>query len=460
MALMIRCPLTGLPCGKPLKTQDKTFFLAEPEKPERDRERRGKAINEALGKEYRIRSALTEKQPIAFSCKICEMIQSCAYGMADITGQNPNVILELGMMFALGKPAIILCKKGQEKRLDLPSNLNAIEMVLFEEYIDIIGDLRDIAGSLPMPVSPPNPIDEIEKIRPLLAEELRNELKVVVKKFDKLAKEAKLETIPPRKEKVKIPPDLARRLSKQEEALRRLERLGLTTDAKTALYRGNFYHKRQQYEEALEQYDLCLTLEPDLPEALNNRGSTYGKMERYEEALADFNQALIIKPDYTDAINNRGNTYSKMARYKEALADYNQALIMEPDAPDILHNRGLTYAEMERYDEALADYNQALKIKPDFHEALNSRGITYSKMERYEEAISNFDQALKIKPDYPDAIYNKACLFSLMHKPKDAIALLEKAICLDEKYRQMATTDSDFDNIRDDPRFKKLIEGD
>lgn len=41
----------------------------------------------------------------------------------------------------------------------------------------------------------------------------------------------------------------------------------------------------------------------------------------------------------------------------------------------------------------------------------------------------------------------------------DAISNLEKAIGLDEKYRQIATTDSDFDNIRDDPRFKKLIAG-
>lgn len=435
MALMVRCLLTGLPCGKPITIQDKTFFLAEPEELQKDRERRAKAINEAIGKKFKIRSALKEKQPIAFNCKICEMIQCCAYGMADITGQNPNVILELGMMFAIGKPVIILCKRGQEKRLKLPSDLNAIEMILFEDYIDIIGDLRDITASLPTPIRPPRPVEETEQmlreVNPRLAEEIKKTLddhrRELAAEFEEVIKAARLETIIPQVDKVEISAELEQRLNKLEESLMGLGKLGFTTDAKTAFYRGNFYHERQQYEAALAQYDLCLTLKPDFPEALYNRGNTYHRMERYEEALADFNQALKL----------------------------------EPDAPDALYNRGLTYAKMERYEEALADLNQALKIKPDYPEALNGLGTTYIKMERYDEALSAFNRALKLKPDYPPAVYNIACLFSLRGKSDDAISYLEKAIALDDKLRKYAATDPDrdFDNIRDNPRFKKLIEG-
>ena len=93
MGQIIRCPLIGVPCSKPITLQDKSFFLAEAEKPEDDRRRRMKAINEAIGDGYKIRSALEEKGINAFTCKICEMIQTCAYGMADITLRNPNVLL-------------------------------------------------------------------------------------------------------------------------------------------------------------------------------------------------------------------------------------------------------------------------------------------------------------------------------------------------------------------------------
>ena len=113
------------------QVHNKTFFLAEAEKPEDDREQRTKAISEAIVNGYKVRSALEEKGINTFTCKICEMIQSCAYGIADITQNNANVLAELGMMLALGKPTVIVLKRGQEQELKLPSDLNAIELVPF-----------------------------------------------------------------------------------------------------------------------------------------------------------------------------------------------------------------------------------------------------------------------------------------------------------------------------------------
>ncbi len=434
MVLMIRCPLTGLTCGKPIAIQEKTFFLSEADEPRDATDRRRKAIKEALGKKYQIRSALLEKQPIAFNCKICEMIQSCAYGIADITGQKPNVLLELGMMFALGKPTIILCKKGEEWLLQLPSNLNAIEVVPFEDYIDIIDDVRQIASSLPPSVTPLLPFEETEKVlqefNPQLAKDIKKALDehkiTLVAEFEKVIKEAKLDTTVSEKERIQITPKLEERLAKLEESLKKYERLGFASDATTAFYRGNFYYDRQEYEAAIEQYDWAFTLNPHYTSALNNRGNTYHELERYDEAIADYNRAIELRPDYPEALNNRGNTYHELERYDEAIADYNRAIELRPDDPVKLKNRGTTYTKMERYDEALADFNRALELRPDFSGAL----------------------------------YNLACFFSLTDRPDDAISNLVKAIRLGQKYLEMAKTDSDFDKIRNDPRFQNLIEED
>ena len=110
MGQIIRCPLIGVTCMKPITIEEKSFFLAEAEKPEDDSQWRREALTTVLEREYKykIRSALDESDVNAFTCKICEMIQTCAYGIADISNNNPNVLLELGMMIALGKPAIIL----------------------------------------------------------------------------------------------------------------------------------------------------------------------------------------------------------------------------------------------------------------------------------------------------------------------------------------------------------------
>ena len=157
MGQIIRCPLTGIPCSKPITIQEKTFFLAEAEEPAHERKLCRKAIDEAIANGYIIRSALDEKGINAFTCKICEMIQTCAHGMADISQNNANVFMELGMMLALGKPTIILAKKGQEQQLKLPSDVTAIEIIPFEEYLDIIDQLREVVQKLTPAVSPPSP---------------------------------------------------------------------------------------------------------------------------------------------------------------------------------------------------------------------------------------------------------------------------------------------------------------
>jgi tetratricopeptide (TPR) repeat protein len=390
MGQVIRCPLTGLPCGKPIAIQKESFFLAEAEKPEEDKKRRRKAVSEAMQDSYEIRSALDEKGINAFTCKICEMIQTCAYGMADITQRNPNVLLELGMMIALGKPTIILSRRGQAEELKLPSDLSAIEIIPFTEYIDIIDQLRKVAQKLPPAVSPSSPIQDLERIWPQWAEELKKRTADIVKEFKQSIDEAKLDTVSFREEKKRIPPELNKRLQSLEEKLEDMTRLGFTTDAKTAFLRGLYYYNQGKYNDALAAYNWSLELRPDDPTTLNNRGNTYFALKRYDEAFADFNRSLELRPD----------------------------------DPVTLYNRGTTYPHLGRYDEALADLNRSLELRPD----------------------------------YPATLYNLACLFSLRVKPNDALAYLEKAVGKDKKYRELAKTDEDFNNIRDDSRFKKLIE--
>ena len=392
MGQIIRCPLTGLSCGMPIIIEERSFFLAEAEEPKDERQWRREVLITILEREqhYKIRSALDESDVNAFTCKICTMIQTCAYGVADITDSNPNVLLELGMMIALGKPTVILVKRGQEEKLKLPSDIIDREVIPFQDYTEIMPKLRKMVENLPSPVPPPKPIEDLERIQPQFAEQLRKIETDIVEQFKKSIEEAKLDTISVGKERKAMPSELSERLMRLEEKLEDLRGLGFVTDPQTAFLRGNYY-------------------------------------------------------------NNQG-------KYNEALAAYNWSLELMPDDPDILNNRGATYAKLERHDEALADYNRSIELKPNEPATLYNRGITYTKLERYDEALADYNRSLELKPDYTSSIYNLACLFSLWEKTNEALAYLKKAINKDKKYREMAKTDNDFNNIRDAPRFKKLIQ--
>ncbi|MEH1780631.1 MAG: tetratricopeptide repeat protein [Nostoc sp.] len=96
-------------------------------------------------------------------------------------------------------------------------------------------------------------------------------------------------------------------------------------------------------------------------------------------------------------------------------------------------------------------------MKPDDYEDWYNRGIVLSDLGKLEEAIASFDQTLKIKPDYHEAWYNKACCYGLLGNVNLAIENLQQAINLNPKCREMAKTETDFDNIREYRQFQNLI---
>ena len=223
MGFLLRCPLVGSACVKPISIQEKTFFLAEMEKPDEDKKRRRLALLQALDEKFKIKSALDEKGINAFTCKICEMIQGCSYGIADITENNPNVLFELGILIALGKPTVILYKKEGDLSLKLPSDLNAIEVIPFSEYIDIIEPFKKLINVLPACPIPSSPIESMNKLDPRIVDNLKIELEKVTKEFAENMKKARLDSSPAKEEKIEIAPELNKRITGLEERLKDLE---------------------------------------------------------------------------------------------------------------------------------------------------------------------------------------------------------------------------------------------
>ena len=112
-----------------------------------------------------------------------------------------------------------------------------------------------------------------------------------------------------------------------------------------------------------------------------------------------------------------------------------------------------------RNQEAIASLDKALEIQPDYQDAWMAKGTVLRSLDRYGDAIACFAQAIEILPDDPSAWYNKACCHSLQNDLELAITNLTCAIELSpQKHRKMAKTDSDFDGIRQDPRFQSLMQ--
>jgi mannose-6-phosphate isomerase-like protein (cupin superfamily) len=75
----------------------------------------------------------------------------------------------------------------------------------------------------------------------------------------------------------------------------------------------------------------------------------------------------------------------------------------------------------------------------------------------YAEAADRGRELIEAHPEYAGPLYNLACCESLAGRTEDAIKHLTLAVERSESMRAMAAEDSDFDPIRDDAAFNKLV---
>src|SRR6187551_1151581 len=75
----------------------------------------------------------------------------------------------------------------------------------------------------------------------------------------------------------------------------------------------------------------------------------------------------------------------------------------------------------------------------------------------YAEAADRARELLEAFPRNPRLLYNVACCESLAGRKEDAIEHLRLAIESAEPVRELAAGDSDFDPLRGDPEFQKLV---
>ncbi|WP_371219722.1 tetratricopeptide repeat protein [Orientia tsutsugamushi] len=70
--------------------------------------------------------------------------------------------------------------------------------------------------------------------------------------------------------------------------------------------------------EAIENYDQA-KYRPDLANAYNNKGTALCTLEQYQDAIENFDLAIKYKPDFALAYVNKGAALKELGRHQEAM---------------------------------------------------------------------------------------------------------------------------------------------
>ena len=118
----------------------------------------------------------------------------------------------------------------------------------------------------------------------------------------------------------------------------------------------------------------------------NAKGYEYFKIGKYEQAIDEYNKALKLNPQYFGAYVNRGNAYEAMKRHWTAIRDYDRAIEINPNYGGAYMNKGVVYTKMKLYDQAISSISKGIEIDPKNGEMYFNRAVLISRVNKPKSA--------------------------------------------------------------------------
>ncbi|XP_006835392.1 PREDICTED: tetratricopeptide repeat protein 6 [Chrysochloris asiatica] len=171
----------------------------------------------------------------------------------------------------------------------------------------------------------------------------------------------------------------------------------INTTAEFLTNRGVIHEFMGQQQNAMEDYQAAISLNPKYSLAYFNAGNIYFHHRQFSQAGDYFSKALEFDPEDECALLNRAVTNTILKQYKEAKEDFAHVVASCPFWAAVYFNRANLYYCLKQYEVAEADLSKALSLKPNNPLAYNLRAEARGKIGLIEEAMADYNQALDLQ---------------------------------------------------------------
>lgn len=171
------------------------------------------------------------------------------------------------------------------------------------------------------------------------------------------------------------------------------------------------------YNEAVSELSLAVSLDSKLSEAHNLLGVAYDKKGFADRAKDSFERAVKMEED-ADTLNNLGFSFYQSGNYRAAVDRLKRAAKLAPTDERILNNLGLAYCRLGKIDEAYKAFSRATG-------PLTGNLNTAKMLERFgreDDAIRYYEAARQIEPVNTFALRRLADLYQRVGRASESEA--------------------------------------
>ncbi len=232
-----------------------------------------------------------------------------------------------------------------------------------------------------------------------------------------------------------------------------------------AFLHGMWASGPEELREADTASRRALELAPGLASTHASRGLALYLSRCYGEAEGRFDAALRLDPVLFEALYFYARMRFEQGRSEEAAELFERAMGARPEdyqAPILLgmalRSLGQEEGELQALRRGLDVAAHHVTLNPDDARAFCLGGLACVRLGERERGLEWAARALELEPDEPVVIYNVAGIYALAGENERALDCLERAMSGGFGRKEWLAQDTDFETLRDHPRFQALIE--
>lgn len=204
---------------------------------------------------------------------------------------------------------------------------------------------------------------------------------------------------------------------------------------------GYIYLETGRYNEAKDEFQKVLEVDPVNSRAYNGRAEAFVKMGMIKEAEASYKEAIRMKPGYWNLYNGLGWFYYQQGRYRDAAAQFQQVITLTPNNSIGYLNLASMYYLLGQKDDAVKMWKKSLEIEPDYR-AYSNLAVVYFGEKKYKEAARMYEKIVGInKNDYRMWGYLAECYYRTPDERDKSFEANRHALSLAEKQLQINPRD-------------------
>jgi adenylate cyclase len=226
------------------------------------------------------------------------------------------------------------------------------------------------------------------------------------------------------------------------------------------------YQFAREIDDGFAAAHAALAIDPAIAEAHLPMFKRLQERRQFDAAAREMEAAIRLGPESWSVNKEAGRFYLMRRDLDAATRHYEKAVeIMDSDfhAWAMLSSCYQALGEKQKRLEAarkmVSEAQRAVQQDPSNGAALGILAGGYALQGEKEKTREWIDRALLIDPDNLNMRYNFACVLAGHLGDSDAaIKMLQSALAVAGEYQvRIAETDTDFDCIREDSRFQKII---